>query len=210
MSEILTDLQGAPATPAAGSLFLFGHTSTKRGASKDDTGRILTFPPLFNANNADVVANAADTYLAGSAIAVPSHLLQALTVLHWRLAMSKTAAGVAAPTWNVRVGINGTVADASRLLFTSPVAQTAVVDNGLVDVYAIVRNAGAAAVMAGYLKMEHILAATGLAAAAQVLLQVTSAAFDATVANLIVGLSVNPGAAGVWTHQVVLAEAAGI
>lgn len=210
MADALLELQAPPATPAAGQSILFPHlTNGKRWASKDDAGRVLTMPHLYNANPADVLANAADTYLGGSQIAIPT-LIQAITVFRWRLAMAKTAAGVAAPTWNVRVGILGTVADASRLLFTSPLLQTAVVDNGVVDIMAIFRNAGAACVPSGTLQMEHLLAATGLATAAQVLLQVTGAAFDATVASLIVGLSVNPGAAGAWTHQIILAEALGI
>lgn len=211
MADFNVDLQAPAATPAAGSSLLFPHLTTgKRWASKDDTGRVLTMPSLFNANNADVGAPSVDTYLAGSSIAIPSHLMQALTVFRWKLAMSKSAAGVAAPTWNIRVGAAGAVGDASRILFTSPSLQTAVVDNGEVEIHAIVRNAGAAAVMAAFLKMTHLNPATGLASVALVELQVTSAAFDATVANLIVGLSVNPGALGVWTHQLVLAEAFGI
>lgn len=210
MADLLFDLQGPPAAPSAASLGLFPHSSSKRWASKDDTGKVLTLPGLTNGNTADVVANAADTYLTGSSIAVPSHLLQALTIFKWKLVLTKSAAGIVAPTWNVRVGTLGTVADASRLLFTSPSAQTAVADTGFVDIIAIVRNAGAAAVMAGGLTLQHALAATGLASVAVIALQVTSAAFDATVAGLIVGLSTNPGAAGVWTHQVVEAEALGM
>lgn len=208
MAELLLDVQGKPAAPAAGQLFAFPHTSSKRWASEDDTGRVLTFPHIYDVNVADVVANAADTYLIG--LPVPSHLLQAKALFRWRLMMSKTGAGVAAPTWNIRVGAAGTVADTSRVLFTSPLAQTAVIDNGVVEITAILRNIGAAAVLAAYLEMRHLLAATGLAAGPRVDLQVTSAGFDSTVANLIVGLSVNPGAAGVWTHQLISAEVLGL
>lgn len=209
MAEHLVDVQGPPTTPAAGKSFLFPHTSSKRWASKDDAGRVLTMPPITNHNMADVVASAADTYLTGSRLDVPSHLLQAGTIFLWRFFMTKTAAGVAAPTWNVRVGILGTVADASRLLFTGPV-QTAAVDTGEVVIRAILRSIGAAGVLAGGLVLSHNLATTGFANIEDPHLQVTSAGFDTTVANLIVGVSVNPGAAGVWTHQLVMAEMLGI
>jgi hypothetical protein len=68
------------------------------------------------------------------------------------------------------------------------------------------RNVGAAAVLAGALTMLHNLPTTGLSTIQAPVLQVTSAGFDSTVASLIVGVSCNPGAAGVWTHQVVTAE----
>lgn len=207
MAEILLDVQGAPATPAAGQVFAFPHTSTKRWASKDENGRVLTMPHLFDCNVADVVANAVDTYLIG--IAVPTHLLQAKVFMKWRLFMTKTAAGVATPLWNIRVGTLGTVADASRCLFTGPV-QTAVIDTGFVELTAILRNIGAAGVISGGLNLSHNLAATGFANIGSPTLQTVGAGFDTTVAALIVGLSVNPGAAGVWTHQVVSLEMQGI
>lgn len=210
MADLLFDLQGPPAAPSAAALGLFPHSSSSRWASKDTTGKVLTMPGLTNGNVADVVANAADTYLAGSNIAIPSHLLQALTIFKWKLICTKSAAGVAAPTWNIRVGTLGTVADASVALFTSPSLQTAVADTAFIDIIGIVRNSGAAAIMAAGLTLQHALAATGFASVAVLALQVTSAGFNATTAGLIVGLSVNPGAAGVWTHQVVETEVLGL
>lgn len=207
MSDLLLDVQGAPVTPGAGQVVAFPHTSTKRWASKDENGRVLTMPHLFDCNVADVVANAVDTYLLG--IAVPSHLLQAKVLMKWRMFMTKTGAGVAAPLWNIRVGALGTVADASRCLFTGP-AQTAVIDAGFVEVTAILRNIGAAGVISGGLILNHNLAATGFANIGSPTLQTIGAGFDTTLANLIVGLSVNPGAAGVWTHQVVSMELQGL
>jgi hypothetical protein len=206
MADLLFDTQGTPTTPGAGKAALYPDSSSKRWTSLDENGRKLSLDGVIrNWNVADVVANAADTYLTGSSLAVPQHLLQAGATFKWRFALTKTGAGVAAPTWNVRVGTLGTTADASRLLFTGP-AQTGVVDAGYVEITAVLRNVGAAGVLAGVLSLSHNLATTGLATSQCPTLQVTSSGFDTTVASLIVGVSVNPGSAGVWTHQIVIAE----
>jgi len=175
-------------------------------ASKDDVGKVLLLPGLKNFNIADVVASAADTYLTGSSLNIPSHLLQAGAMPRWKLVMTKTAAGTAAPIWRIRIGTLGTTGDAAILTFTQVALQTAVVDTGFVEIIANLRNIGVAGVLAGALRMNHVLAATGFSTLTTNVLQVTSAGFDTTVANLIVGVSVNPGASGVWTHQVVQAE----
>lgn len=206
MADLLLDTQGMPATPGAGKLIVYPDSTSKQLSVKNENGRVFSLDGVVrNWNTADVVANAADTYLAGSNIAIPPQLLQAGATFKWRIAMTKTGAGVATPTWNVRVGALGTIADASRLLFTGP-AQTAVIDVGVVEITAVLRNIGAAGVLAGILGLTHNLAATGFAVLQAPVLQTTSAGFDTTPAGLIVGVSVNPGAAGVWTHQVVVAE----
>lgn len=208
MADLLLDAQGVPASPAAGKLVIYPDSGTNQLTTRDPNKRCLSLDGVIrNWSTADVVANAADTYLAGSALVVPQHLLQAGATFKWRLAMTKTAAGVATPTWTVRVGTAGTVADAARILFTGP-AQTAAVDAGAVEINVILRNIGAAGVLAGVLELAHNLAITGFATSQTPVLQVSSAGFDTTVAGLIVGLSCNPGAAGVWTHQVIAAEMA--
>ena len=209
MAEFLLDVQAPSATPAAGTSLLFPHSSNKLWASKDDAGRVTILGGFGNTSLSNVVASAADTYLAGSPLAVPSHGLQIGTRLRWRIWMTKTAAGVATPVWNIRVGTVGSVADAARLTFTGP-AQTAAIDAGYVTIDAVVRSIGAAGVIAGVLILNHNLAATGFANLASPVMQVVSAGFDMTVANLIIGVSVNPGAAGVWTHQGVSSEMHGI
>src|SRR5882672_8803482 len=119
MAEILLDAQGVGVTPGSGKLLVYPDSSSKQLIALNDTGRKFSLDGVIrNWNTADIVANAADTYLTGSNIVVPQHLLQAGATLKWRLITTKTAAGVAAPTWNVRVGTLGTIADASRLLFT--------------------------------------------------------------------------------------------
>ena len=161
---------------------------------------------IGNGNTANVVANAADTYLTGSSLAIGGRL-KAGTYLRWRFSMTKTAAGVVAPTFNVRFGLNGTVADTSRILFTLPV-QTAAVDTGYACIDCIVRSIGASGVVQGVLSFEHINTTTGLTNVAQIrILQTLSAGFDTTPGGLIVGVSCNPGSAGVWTFQIVNAIA---
>lgn len=206
MADLLFDTQGTPATPGAGKMLIYPDSSSKQYTAKNENGRCFSFDGVVrNWNTADIVANAADTYLAGSSLAIPQHLLQAGATFKWRFAITKTAAGVAAPIWNVRVGTLGTIVDASRLLFTAPV-QTAVVDAACVDITAILRNTGALGILAGVLELGHNLPTTGFSTSTTPVLQVTSAGFDTTVAGLIVGISCNPGAAGVWTHQLIAAE----
>lgn len=133
-------------------------------------------------------------------------VLQVGTTFRWTLYMTKTGAGTAAPIWVIHVGTAGSVADAARVTFTQVALQTAVADTGVVEINAVLRNVGAAGVLAAGLAMTHVLAATGFSTLTDNVMQVTSAGFDTTVAGTIIGLSVNPGAAGVWTHQVIAAE----
>ena len=206
MADLLLDAQGTPTAPSSGQVVLYPDSSTKQYTSRDVDGRCLSFGgAIRNWNTADVVANAAETYLTGSLLAVPQHGLQVGATMKWRLFMTKTAAGIAAPIWRVRIGTAGTTADAQILIFTGP-AQTAVVDTGFVEVTAILRNVGAAGILAGGLIMNHNLAATGFANIGSPTLANTSAGFNTTVASLKIGLTVNPGSAGVWTHQVVKGE----
>lgn len=207
MARIIVDTEAAPGTPGANKGTIFVESGGKRLTFKEDSGRTYTLPGgLRNWNTADVVANAADTYLTGSGLAVPTGLaLQVGTTFKWRMFVTKTSAGVATPIWTIKVGTAGTTADATRLTFTGP-AQTANADTGFIEITAILRNVGAAGVLAGGLILNHNLAITGFANIGSPTLQVTSAGFDTTVANLIIGVAVNPGAAGVWTHQVIKAE----
>ena len=210
MADFQLDTQTPPGAITANSAVLYVDSVTKKLTVKNDVPLFASLAgALRNWNTADIVANAADTYLAGSNIAIPPHLMQAGTAFRWKFIATKTAAGVATPIWTVRVGTAGSVADAARLTFTGP-AQTAVIDTAEIDIFAILRNTGVAAILAGGLTMKHNLAITGFATLNPIALQATSAGFDSTVASLIVGVSVNPGAAGVWTHQVVNGEALNI
>jgi hypothetical protein len=208
MAGLLLDNEALPAAPAAGKLIVVGHTATKQLVVRDDSGKTATLTgEIQNYNTADVVANAADTYITGSGLTVPTGmLLQVGTRFKWRFYITKTAAGVASPVFTIRVGTAGTTADAARVTFTQVAAQTAAVDAAFVEISAILRNVGAAGVLAAGLCMNHVLATTGFSTLGTNVQQVTSAGFDTTVAGTIIGVSVNPGAAGVWTFPVVGAQ----
>lgn len=170
----------------------------------DSSGRIK-IPglglPNGTAATADVVASAADTYLAGLQI---GGRIQAGTFAKFRLRATKTAAGVAAPIFSVRVGAGGTVSDTARTTLTGA-AQTAVTDTGDFEIDVWFTAVGASAVLRAEANMQHTSAnAAGLGTFQMVFN--TAAAFDATGNPLILGLSVNPGTAGVWTFQKILAD----
>lgn len=213
MSDLLLDTQSPPATPAAGQGVAYFDSVSGLWTTRDPNGRSNSLVgALRNWNTSDVTANGADTYLTGSRLDVPGHGLQAGVTFTWVLSWTKTAAGVGSPIWSIRVGTAGTTADSARLQFTSPVAQTAVADTGRAIVRAVLRSVGGgtSAVIAGCLDMTHANQTTGLATVQQVLISNTGAGWDSTVANLKVGLSVNPGASALWTHQLVSAEAANL
>lgn len=160
----------------------------------------------LNESVAAQVANAVDTYLTGSIIA-PANALAARTHFCWRGVMTKTAAGVVAPTFRIRLGVAGTIADAIRVALVSPSAQTAIADTGCFEIKAILRANGAAAILDATLKIGHDLLATGFADRPTPMVHVTGAAFNLdAIVNPYLGLSVDPGAAGVWTFEQVIAE----
>lgn len=175
-----------------------------------DSLRAITNRPR-EAHNASVAVQgpgfAADTYLVGSSAPIPAGLLQAKSKYRCRFNVVKTAAGVAAPVIQVRFGTAGSTADAARCTLTFA-AQTAVIDEGLFEVEVVFRTVGAgtAAVLQAVGALLHRLSITGLSVDVSGVKLSTSAGFDSTVANSIIGLSVNGGASAAWTIQVVSAE----
>lgn len=156
---------------------------------------------IYSTTIADATANGGDTYLLG----VDATSLKASSIITFRGCVTKTAAGTATPIFNVRFGTAGTIGDTARHTFTC-VAQTAAADTGLFEIKVVVRSLSTTATSHGMLRFEHFNTTTGLANKAQVqLIQNTSGTYNNTLNNLIVGLSVNPGASGVWTFQQVIA-----
>ena len=156
---------------------------------------------LANANTADVVASGADTYLTGANINL-SGLLQAGTIIRqWGYA-TKTAAGIATAAFNVRCGTAGSTADTSVGSLSLGSAQTAATDTGIVWCETVIENAGASGSGKTSMEFLHKNATTGMASVSTpIIVQSTFSAVDLTVQNLKWGLSVNPGASGVWTFQ---------
>lgn len=161
--------------------------------------------PVINESVAQQVLNAAEGYLLGSALAVPKYGLQARASFRWRFWATKTAAGVATPIIKVKVGIAGTTADTTRVTHTMP-AQTGAADHALIEVIAVLRNVGAAAVLSSVCRINHKLENTGFSVIPAPADIVVSGAFTTLVDDLILGLAVDPGAAGVWSVEGVLSE----
>ncbi|WP_374333026.1 DUF2793 domain-containing protein [Aestuariivirga sp.] len=148
---------------------------------------------------------AADTYLAGSNIAIPVGRLKAGTRYVLSFDAAKTAAGTAGAILTLRLGATGSLGDAALAALTFPV-QTAVADDGRFSLEVTFRSAGAAAVVQAVAALTHSLSATGLANVAGPVRRATSAAFDATLAAAQIGVSVNGGAAAAWTVSLVQAR----
>jgi hypothetical protein len=175
-----------------------------------DVQRALTNHPrhVHNASVSTPAAGfAADTYLAGSAIAIPNGLLKATSKYRCRFSVTKTAAGVATPIIQVRFGTAGSTADTARCTLTFA-AQTAAIDEGLFEVEVIFRTVGSgtSAVLQAVGTLVHRLSITGLSVDVTGVKFSTSAGFDSTVAASIIGLSVNGGTSAAWTIAVVSAE----
>lgn len=203
MADVLLDNQGFPTTPAAGKSILYTDSTGKRFVQLDDTGTVKGLLSK-NASSASQGAGfAADTYVTNSGLLVPSSGLQQGMRFTWYISASKTAAGVAAATYIIRLGAAQAVTDTALITLTGA-AQTAVADNGLLVVTAVLRNAGAAAVLAAvaaWAKTQTGLIGLGGS------IDGVSGSFDSTgKAGQFIGLSLNGGAAAAWTLTSVEAE----
>ncbi len=183
---------------------------TKSGYAFNTVSDISIFEPGVVASTAvaDQTITAATTaYLTNSSIAVPFRKLRIGSVVTWRLAVSKTAAGSAANSFLVKIGTAGTTADTSVLTFSLPVG-TAAVDSAFITIMMTVRGPlSASGLLQGHLQLTHNLDATGFATIGTVDLDVLSSAFNVTTANLIVGLACTTAASTVLTFTQVSADA---
>lgn len=162
--------------------------------------------PLRSAAVAAQTGFATDTYVTGSRMAFPQTKMQAGVFYRARLVITKTAAGVVAPVFNVRVGTAGTTADTARLTYTG-VAQTAVIDTAFLEVLATIRVHGVTGNMSTWLRFDHDLAATGFANATRGFQgSANSTNFDTTAAGLGIGISMNGGTSAAWTVQQCVVE----
>lgn len=146
-------------------------------------------------------AAATDVYITDSGIAIPETRIQARTFARWRLMVSKTAAGTAAPIFVIRHGTAKTTADAARCTITCG-AQSATANAGcMIEVIATFRSVGAAtaAVLQGGVGQ-------GVAGFHTIGGVATSAGFNSTVASTFLGLSLNAGTSGAWTITQVQAD----
>ena len=145
------------------------------------------------------------TYITGSNINFIANSLAVGTRFFWVFDVTKTAAGIAESTIDIAVGTTGTISDSAILSFIKP-AGTAVIDNGLFRIDALVRSIGASTVIVGHMQMTHNLSATGLATIPCVDVTNVSSSFDSRTATKV-GLCITTGAADAYTIQMVYAQA---
>lgn len=207
MSDVTIEQQSGASsgTIAASNHAIFVDSSAGILCTKDSAG--IYRGRSKNAAIASQAGFAADTYVLNSNLVIPSFSLQAKTRLLWLISAAKTAAGIATPIFQIRIGAAGALADTSRLTLTGS-AQTAAIDQGVFLIMATVRNVGAAGVIAGTLSLAHNLAATGFASNAAGVVEANGAGFDNTaLGGLHIGLSINGGASAAWTVTQVQVEA---
>ena len=204
MADVLIDEQSAPATPASGKGVVWADNSGSMLAYKSDGGEaMLIGRGAVRTSLASQALSGTETIPTNAQFVIPSFGL--VTGAAWRFtwSMSKTNAGIAAPTFNIKIGSAGTVSDTTRFTITGP-AQTAAVDTGRYELIVQLRSAGAAAVLSGHITGQHTAATGagfGTANASDGYQIATSAAFDSTTAvgGWFVSLSLAPGASAVWT-----------
>jgi hypothetical protein len=195
MADILLDTQATPTAPSSGGMVLYPETGTLQYVSKDSTGRHQTLGPVVNYSTAAQAYTTAEIYIAGSALTVPVHLLQAGARCKWRVVATKTA-GTGAPVFKLYKGTLGTTGDTAIATLTQASAPTGVADTAIYDIEAVLRNVGAAGVMLFSLYMTHVLQITGFSQLPANVQQTASSSFDTTAAGLIIGISVNYQTAG--------------
>lgn len=214
MGDIILSEESVPTTPSSGFGNMFFDTTASLWAFKDDGGTVHA--RSTNASIAsDATGFAADTWVTGSDLLIPSWGLQAKTIITWRISASKTGAGVATPIYTIRTGTARTTGDTSRLALTGP-AQTAVADVGTLTIMAVVRNIGASGVIQATAWWEHrgtaantTTSGTGFANDSTGHVEATSAGFDNTAASIAgkyISLSINGGTSAAFTVTQVQSE----
>jgi hypothetical protein len=155
-----------------------------------------------NSTAAQVLTAATRTLIGGTLIKAPVGGLKVGSKFTFRVAITKTAAGTATSVYDIGFGTvsTGLAATATaRVSFTKP-AGTAAVDEGVIEVEAVVRAVSATVgVVQGQFVLAHNLAATGHADVPVVVLSTTSASFDNSAEELYIGLYATTGAADVIT-----------
>jgi len=195
----------AVGTPAGTDEFIVNQAGTSR---KMTLAQINGYsdPVRGAATAAQGAGFATDTYVTSSRLVLPQTKMQAGTYYRCRIVITKTAAGLVAPIFQIRTGTAGSTADTSRLSYTAT-AQTAATDTGFLEVLATFRVVGASAVLAAWLRFDHDAATTGFANATRGFQgQAVSGTFDSTTASMGIGVSMNGGTNAAWTVQQCIPE----
>ena len=141
---------------------------------------------------------AAETYIEGSAIAVPEGALKPGTRYRLVIGVSKTAAGTAQPVMRLRLGTTGTLDDAAVATVTFTV-QTATNDEGRIALEVTFLETGGNARVQCLGSLTHLLSSSGLANGPGPARRATSAAFNSDIPGAVLGVSLNAGTAAAWT-----------
>lgn len=169
-------------------------------------------PQLTNYNTTDQnVAAGTTVQITGTNIQFPSSRpIKIGTTFTWELSITKTAAGTASNSLDIRVGTNGTSADTSRLAFATGTG-TAAVDTASVVIRAVVRGPiGSSCIVEGNMRLvKAAAAAAGFSVNPSVAVNTTSAGFDVTTNNIIFGLSITTAALTVLNFELVRTEVTG-
>lgn len=196
MARITADNQSAPSTPSSGKSVIWIDSTTKKLNQTDDGGTHRGGTLSTNHATAQQTGFAADTYLTGSNITIPSYSMQVGQLYCWEVGIEKTAAGTAAIVCTVRTGSAGTTADTSRAALTQLVAQTATASTKIMFVRAFVRTASASGVIVCYMDFGGSGTTTGFGDGDRIV----SATFDNTaMGGQFIGLSLNGGASASYT-----------
>lgn len=144
-----------------------------------------------------------NTYLTGSAITLPSGGLTTGTLVTWRIYASKTNAGTAASTLQLRVGTNGTTSDTQRCSNFSTGTATAAYDGATITITAYATAGGSSATLNCSMTLTHQLASGGFANTNTPMVQVynTATSFNSTTSGTKMGIAFNAGTSSVITVQ---------
>jgi hypothetical protein len=181
----------------------------------DPTGAVRPSTAITNPRNTSVADQlptaGTDTILLGSLLSIPSSKLKVGSRIQWTITMTKGAVGTVASTFNVRLGTTGTTADTSLGSLSTGTA-TANSDTGRLVIELLCRGPlSSVGIFDLHFRLTHAAATTGLINVAQGLeTDVTSAAFDVTLANLIASVSFTGGTAAAWTFKSVMTESFGL
>jgi Major tropism determinant N-terminal domain len=197
--------------PALNAGEFYYATDTQKLFIGTASGNQAIGPNFANAATASQTINAATTAaLAGSTIAIPTSKLKVGSSFSWDLTITKTNAGTASNSFNIRCGTTGGTSDTSLVALALPVG-TAATDTAQVRITLTCRGPlSASGIFSGSLSLVHNLSATGFATIPCVVLTGLSGSFDVTQANLIVSLSCTTAASTVLTFVQVSGVAQGL
>lgn len=188
------DIARIPTGTSASTVALGNHTHTQYAPVRVRNYSTASQGPGF----------AADTYVTGSSLQIPTGGMVAGMRFVWQIGAAKTAAGTATAVYNVRIGSNQTTADTARLAISGLTAQTGVTDAGVLTIVVVVRSVSATGVIAGACGWA---ASRGGAAGFGGGNHLVSSTFDnSNLAGQFIGLSINGGASAAWTVHHVYAE----